>query len=180
MKKTKNFNINKFIDSKYDTYNEKGKRYMQCMNSKSDSKYFKGRICNRYTAVSEETEAILCWECTSALVDAPKHTSAQKSGKPAGWKFMSVFVDKDGEVYHKGAHQPELKGTLPPTDIEALKKERAAKKKKLTKQEKDVLKSNLLKEYNKLKMEIKFAKTKGLVRKISSRISKIERQLKKL
>ena len=38
-----------------------------------------------------------------------------KSGRPAGWHFMSEFVDKDGNVFHKGVEQPELKGTLKPT-----------------------------------------------------------------
>ena len=40
-----------------------------------------------------------------------------KTGRPAGWHFMNEFVDKDGNVFHKGVEQPELKGTLPPTKV---------------------------------------------------------------
>ena len=46
----------------------------------------------------------------------------QPTGRPAGWHFMNEFVDADGNVFHKGKEQPELKGTLPPTKIEPKKK----------------------------------------------------------
>ena len=45
-----------------------------------------------------------------------------KSGRPAGWHFMNEFVDKDGNVFHKGVEQPDLKGTLKPTKIKPKKK----------------------------------------------------------
>ena len=54
-----------------------------------------------------------------------------KTGRPAGWHFMNEFVDKDGNVFHKGKEQPNLKGTLPPTKVKPRKK-----KKKLTEDEK--------------------------------------------
>ena len=41
------------------------------------------------------------------------------------------FVDKDGNVFHKGKEQPKLKGTLPPTKVEPKKK----KTKRRTKQQ---------------------------------------------
>ena len=44
------------------------------------------------------------------------------TGRPAGWHFMNEFVDKDGNVFHKGKEQPKLKGTLPPTKVKAKKK----------------------------------------------------------
>ena len=44
---------------------------------------------------------------------------------------MAEFVDKDGNVFHKGKEQPELKGTLKPTKVKPPKK-----KKKLTEDEK--------------------------------------------
>ena len=53
------------------------------------------------------------------------------TGRPAGWHFMNEFVDKDGNVFHKGKEQPDLKGTLPPTKVKPRKK-----KKKLTADEK--------------------------------------------
>jgi hypothetical protein len=49
------------------------------------------------------------------------------TGRPAGWHFMNEFVDKDGNVFHKGKEQPKLKGTLPPTKVKPPKK-----RKKLT------------------------------------------------
>ena len=53
------------------------------------------------------------------------------TGRPAGWHFMNEFVDKDGNVFHKGKEQPKLKGTLPPTKVKPPKK-----RKKLTADEK--------------------------------------------
>ena len=44
-----------------------------------------------------------------------------KTGRPSGWHFMKEFVDKDGNVFHKGKEQPDLKGTLPPTKITKAK-----------------------------------------------------------
>ena len=44
------------------------------------------------------------------------------TGRPAGWHFMNEFVDKDGNVFHKGVEQPKLKGTLPPTKVKPQKK----------------------------------------------------------
>ena len=49
------------------------------------------------------------------------------TGRPAGWHFMNEYVDKDGNVFHKGKEQPELKGTLKPTKVKPPKK-----RKKLT------------------------------------------------
>ena len=45
-----------------------------------------------------------------------------KTGRPSGWHFMNEFIDKDGNVFHKGKEQPDLKGTLPPTKIKPKKK----------------------------------------------------------
>ena len=39
-----------------------------------------------------------------------------------GWHWMNEFVDKDGNVFHKGKEQPKLKGTLPPTKVKPPKK----------------------------------------------------------
>ena len=44
------------------------------------------------------------------------------TGRPAGWHFMNEFVDKDGNVFHKGKEQPKLKGTLPPTKVKPKRK----------------------------------------------------------
>ena len=34
--------------------------------------------------------------------------SYKPTGRPAGWHFMNEFVDKDGNVFHKGGEQPKL------------------------------------------------------------------------
>ena len=60
------------------------------------------------------------------------------TGRPAGWHFMAEFVDKDGNVFHKGVEQPKLKGTLPPTKVKKPKK----KAKRRTKDEILVAKYN--------------------------------------
>ena len=50
-----------------------------------------------------------------------KSTNLKPTGRPAGWHFMNEFVDKDGNVFHKGKEQPKLKGTLPPTKVKPKK-----------------------------------------------------------
>ena len=37
-------------------------------------------------------------------------------------EFGTVGADKDGNVFHKGVEQPDLKGTLPPTKVDPKKK----------------------------------------------------------
>ena len=51
-----------------------------------------------------------------------KTKSYKPTGRPAGWHFMNEFVDKDGNVFHKGVEQPKLKGTLKPTKVKPKKK----------------------------------------------------------
>jgi len=65
-------------------------------------------------------------------------SSYKPTGRPAGWHFMAEFVDKDGNVFHRGKEQPKLKGTLPPTKVKKPKK----KMKRRTKDEILVAKYN--------------------------------------
>ena len=51
-----------------------------------------------------------------------KTKSYKPTGRPAGWHFMNEFVDKDGNVFHKGKEQLKLKGTLEPTKVKPPKK----------------------------------------------------------
>ena len=104
------------------TFTENGERYMQC------------KICqSEYVKVDSDVVAVTCSHCvikrTLALQPmetffAKKH---KKTGRPPGWQWMNEFVDKDGNVFHKGKEQPKLKGTLPPTKVKPPKK-----RKKLT------------------------------------------------
>ena len=60
---------------------------------------------------------------------------------------MAEFVDKDGNVFHKGKEQPKLKGTLPPTKVKP--------KKKTKRSSKDAILVEKYKEKQKLKRELK-------------------------
>ena len=43
---------------------------------------------------------------------------------------MKEYVDKDGNVFHKGKEQPDLKGTLPPTKVKPKKKKKTKRRSK--------------------------------------------------
>ena len=82
--------------------------------------------------VSTEAKSVIGSRAVMGMVGLPKEKPTRVStGRPAGWHFMNEFVDKDGNVYHKGKLQPDLKGTLPPTKVSAPKK----KTKRRTKEE---------------------------------------------
>ena len=80
-----------------------------------------------------------------------------KTGRPSGWHFMNEYVDADGNVFHKGKEQPDLKGTLPPTKIKPKKKAKRRSKEEI-----------LLARHEKKKKVLKKAKTK-LQKKITRR-----------
>ena len=108
------------------SFTEKGQRWLQC------------KSCYEYLKVEENTIAITCSKCT--LINALKlkpmdeffKSIKPKTGRPAGWHFMNEFVDKDGNVFHKGKEQPNLKGTLKPTKVVMKKKKRKSKGKTKT------------------------------------------------
>ena len=73
--------------------------------------------------VSEEAVSVIGSRAVLGMVGMPKEKPQKVStGRPAGWHFMNEFVDKDGNVFHKGKEQPDLKGTLPPTKVKPPKK----------------------------------------------------------
>ena len=82
-------------------YIEKGVRYMMCN-------------CGTYIAVGEEATNVVCGTCTNRnmMMKFPElHEGKPKrktTGRPPGWHFMKEFVDKDGNVFHKGKEQPDL------------------------------------------------------------------------
>ena len=99
---------------------EDGQRWMIC------------KVCqSEYCKVEEETAAITCSSCvqrkclTTMPMDKFFKSIKPKTGRPAGWHFMNEFVDKDGNVFHKGKEQPDLKGTLPPTKVKPPKKRKS-------------------------------------------------------
>ena len=100
------------------SFHEDGKRYMQCKHCKSE-----------YVETSEDSVAVTCWKCVQlicssqmSLEEMMPSLKIKKTGRPARWHFMNEFVDKDGNVFHKGKEQTELKGTLPPTKVKPPKK----------------------------------------------------------
>ena len=114
-------------NKEYMSFYEDGKRYMQCKVCKSE-----------YVQTGEDAIAVTCSRCVQQL--CLKHTPLEDmipslkkkiTGRPPGWHFMNEFVDKKGNVFHKGKEQPELKGTLKPTKVKPPKK-----RKKLTADEK--------------------------------------------
>lgn len=104
----------------YLSFEEDGQRFMQC------------KYCGFYIEVDDDVVAISCSKCVAIksiqlnpeLI--PELREKKITGRPPGWHFMKVFVDKDGNVFHKGKEQPKLKGTLKPTKV---KKKKPKKKK---------------------------------------------------
>jgi len=100
--------------------------------------------CGRLVWVDSLTESATCWKCTT--MSAPPEARLLKtkeelqqeldSGYIKGWRLMKQFVHRDGTVYELGVEKPELKGTLEPTDIEAIRKK--TKKKRKTIREKNL------------------------------------------
>tara|TARA_Y100001973_G_scaffold5986_1_gene8331 strand:- start:396 stop:749 length:354 start_codon:yes stop_codon:yes gene_type:complete len=90
--------------------------------------------CYDYRPVSEDTVSVTCSKCTTIIQlnkfpdTLPKSHKKKSTGRPAGWHFMNEFVDKDGNVFHKGVEQPDLKGTLKPTKVKPPKKRKKKSK----------------------------------------------------
>ena len=122
--------------------------------------------CGRWVEpVSIDTEEVICHICTCLMAPIEKKIPQQSSGFPRGWKMYGEFVHEDGRVFHRGVEMPELKGTLPATDLKKIKeKELANKKDKKTREAKKEAK--LLKQYEKkqeLKKKIKEKLEKSVV-----------------
>lgn len=177
MKKSKVIQHISVADSDFETkIDNRGLRWMICQNSESGGKYWKGKYCDNWSRVDNSAIAVLCWRCTAELVGMPEEKiAAPISDKPKGWKFMKIFVAKDGTVFYKGIEQPDLKGTLEPTVIEVKEP-----KKKLSKQEKETAKNELGKEIVKLKAEMFKETRKGKRTELKRALTKANRELKKL
>ena len=113
-----------FKPDRHSFIDENGQGWLQC------------KFCCEYQKVDNISGAITCSSCVVKidLIKFPKTAMTKQkvsTGRPAGWHFMNEYVDKDGNVFHKGKEQPELKGTLKPTKVKPRKK-----KKKLSEDEK--------------------------------------------
>ena len=72
--------------------------------------------------VGSETSKVICSHCINRMIPLQEPKGYKPTGRPAGWHFMKEFVDKDGNVFHKGVEAKQLKGTLPPTKVTPPKK----------------------------------------------------------
>ena len=106
--------------------------------------------CGRWVDyVSEEAKSVVCSYCVLRAIQIEETKDYTPTGRPAGWHWMNEFVDKDGNVFHKGKEQPKLKGTLPPTKVTP------PKKKQTKRRTKDQILVAQYKEKQKIKREFK-------------------------
>jgi hypothetical protein len=112
----------------YKSYYAKGTSWSQ--NPERSYRYMECKECGDFSVCGEDTTAVTCNICCQAACDPPvlKQPKSERIAKPKGWHFMSEYIDTEGNVYHKGVEQPNLKGTLKTTVIE--KKVRVSKKDK--------------------------------------------------
>jgi len=119
IKQIKKNGFKSFKPERHSYIDENGQTWLQC------------KFCCEYQTVDTSAGYITCSNCVVKIdmMKFPDTIKKQKvsSGRPAGWHFMNEYVDKDGNVFHKGKEQPKLKGTLEPTKVKPRKK-----KKKLT------------------------------------------------
>ena len=93
--------------------------------------------CGNYISVGDNAIGVTCSRCTNIkmMTKFPElHEEKKKreaTGRPAGWHFMAEFVDKDGNVFHKGKEQKKLKGTLPPTKVQPVKRKKRRSKEQI-------------------------------------------------
>ena len=166
--------------TKFKSKIRQGKRYMICRNSIADTSYWGWKIlakhprCNEWSEVGADATAVLCYKCVNKTVGPPEIRGGYKSsGRLRGWQFMKEFVDKEGNVFHKGVEQPKLKGTLTPTEPKP-------EKKKLSKLEKSALRDKILEQMAMVRGELKTAKFKKDVRAGNVKMRRLTRQLKKI
>jgi len=171
----------KKVTHNFRTKRKNGKTLMVCRNSIPDEKYElwkflgDGPRCSSWSEVGPDVAAVLCWRCVNKTVGPPEVSGGYVSkGRPRGWQFMKEFIDPQGNVFHKGKEQVNLKGTLEPTKIDRTPK------KKLSKQEKSDLKDSILQQMALVRGQVKKAKYKKDLRAGTSQLKKLGRQLKKM
>ena len=106
----------------YHSYTEGTIRYMSCMT------------CGHYEVVGDSATGVKCSRCVNMIMrkNYPLETKPSyiSTGRPPGWHWMSEFVDKDGNVFHRGKEVPKLKGTLKPTKVKPSKKRKTKRRTK--------------------------------------------------
>ena len=172
----------KKVTHEFKSRTREGQREMICRNSITDESYFawehlkKLKRCKQWTKVSDNTTAVLCPTCTRSTVPPPEVRKGYVSkGRPRGWQFMKEFVDKNGNVFHKGIEQTKLKGMRPITKIEPKQSKR-----KLSKGEKANLEQSILQQMAMVRGQVKKARFKKDIKSGQSQLKRLERQLKKI
>ena len=99
----------------------------------NNQRWLQCKFCCEYQRVDEPTSYITCSSCVTKIdmIQYPEsfQTKQYKStGRPPGWHWMSEFVDKDGNVFHKGVEAKQLKGTLPPTKVVSKPKKKVKRR----------------------------------------------------
>jgi hypothetical protein len=148
---------------KYAIEYRKGSRWNQ--RKGAIYKYMECKTCGQMTPVGDEATAVICSDCVIESWE-PINTGQRLSDKPRGWTLMKEFVDKDGNVYHRGKVQPKLNGTLPTTIIE--KKTKPSKR--MTKKEKNELIGTAALNLHRLKKELENTRWKKDKKPILSEI----------
>lgn len=132
--------------------------------------------CSNEVQVDDDVIAVKCATCTCKMIPLERRLTQmkQKSDKPAGWRFMAEFVDRDGNVYHFGEEQLKLKGTKEPSDVDKIREEQK-KKRKETKTKKELRAQ--MKEARMIKMHEK--KMKAKKKKEAEKHAELDRKLGK-
>ena len=131
----------------YDSYRAKGTKWNE--SPTQTYRYMECKKCGDYTQVGEDATAVTCSHCVNEMVEPPVIIQRRKKEdlKPRGWHFMKEYVDKKGNVFHRGVEQPKLKGTLEETVIQV--------KVKVSKKEKEKYKWLAAGKIGKLKKKLK-------------------------
>lgn len=134
---------------------------MECMRKDAEEQYVICYICD-ITPMTISADAVrgICWRCTQARCGPPEALLKKKPKvkRQRGWHFLAEYVDSEGNVYHKGVEQKELKGTLPPTPEPEPKKKTFKDKKK----EEELELDKLLKHHKRKQEALKVNKEKKL------------------
>jgi len=158
----------KAFDAKCDqpvTY-AKGTKWNQ--NPELIYRYMPCNSCATLVSVGHDVVSSTCSICVQEMVDPPElSTQRISTGRPQGWHFMAEYVDKDGNVFHRGIEQPDLKGTIDPTKIEP--------KKRLRKKDKERARSHASAKLHKLKKKLQKARFKKDQKPIVQEIKKLQR-----
>ena len=127
-------------------------------------KWMECKRCGQMAKCGEDATSVTCHDCVQEMV-GPVENTYKKSDKPRGWTLMREFVDKQGNVYHKGVEAPELKGTLEPTETEER-----TRSKRMTKAEKDKLMTIAALQLHSLKKQLEKTRWKKDKKPILSQI----------